>query len=189
MTKKELRQKYNTLRNELSVEDLENLSLQLANQSLKAPIWNFTNYHLFLSIAEKKEVNTDFLLQILAGKDKNVILPQSNFETGELIHFLLTDNTKIQKNKYNIPEPVSGIRISPTDIEVVFVPLLAFDLKGHRVGYGKGFYDRFLQQCNPGTLKIGLSLFEPESKITDIHEGDISLDLCITPTTIYNFKI
>ena len=104
-----------------------------------------------------------------------------------MIHFLLTDNTKIKKNRYNIPEPIDGIVISNDKIDVVFIPLLGFDKAGNRVGYGKGFYDRFLADCKPETIKIGLSFFEAEDKITDIYENDIKLDYCVTPETIYTF--
>ena len=70
---------------------------------------------------------------------------------------------------------------------MVFVPLLAFDEKGNRVGYGKGFYDKFLAECKPEILKIGVSFFEPENIIPDVLNTDIQLDLCITPTKVYNF--
>jgi 5-formyltetrahydrofolate cyclo-ligase len=102
-------------------------------------------------------------------------------------HFLLTDNTKIKKNEYNIPEPVDGIEIPSTKIDVVFVPLLTFDKKGHRVGYGKGFYDKFLSACKPDAIKIGLSFFEAEELIEGIFEGDIALNYCVTPDRVYSF--
>jgi 5-formyltetrahydrofolate cyclo-ligase len=102
-------------------------------------------------------------------------------------HFLLTDNTKIRKNEYNIPEPLDGIEVPPSKIEVVFIPLLAYDSHGNRVGYGKGFYDIFLSECHPETIKIGLSFFEPESIIEDVAVNDIRLDYCITPNKIYSF--
>ena len=103
-------------------------------------------------------------------------------------HFLLTDNTKIKKNEYNIPEPVNGLEVPVSMIEVVFVPLLAFDKKGHRVGYGKGFYDQFLAECRPETIKIGLSFFEAEDQIEDVFESDVQLDYCVTPSKIYTFN-
>ena len=99
----------------------------------------------------------------------------------------MTDNTKIKKNEYNIPEPVDGIEVPSTKIDVVFVPLLAFDKKGHRVGYGKGFYDKFLSECKPDAIKIGLSFFEPEELITDVFESDVKLDYCVTPNSIHAF--
>ena len=188
MTKSELRLTYKTLRNGLSLSQIDDLSLSIANQVLTLPIWNYSFYHLFLSIEEHKEVNTDYVLNILSGKDKNIILSKSDFKTGLMTHFLLTDNTKIKKNSYNIPEPIDGIEISNDKIEVVFIPLLAFDRQGNRVGYGKGFYDRFLANCKPETIKIGLSFFEAEELITDVFESDVKLDFCVTPEQVYTFN-
>jgi 5-formyltetrahydrofolate cyclo-ligase len=187
MTKTELRKKYKNLRNDLTENDVDDLSLALANQVLKLDVWTFSFYHIFLSIEEQKEVNTDYILNVLSGKDKNILISKSDFKTGDMTHFLLTDNTAIKKNKYNIPEPVDGIEILDNKIDVVFIPLLAFDKTGNRIGYGKGFYDRFLANCKAETIKIGLSFFETENEIKDIFEGDIKLDYCVTPEQVYKF--
>ncbi|QKJ61833.1 5-formyltetrahydrofolate cyclo-ligase [Flavobacterium sp. M31R6] len=187
MLKKELRQKYKVLRQNLTTTEIENLSLAIANEILKLPIWNKTYFHVFLPIEEQKEVNTEFILHLLSGKDKEIVISKSDFTTREMTNFLLTDNTKIKKNEYNIPEPVDGLEVPATKIDVVFVPLLAFDKKGNRVGYGKGFYDKFLSQCKPETIKIGLSFFEPEELISDVFESDVLLDYCVTPNGVYEF--
>ena len=187
MTKKELRQKYKKLRNDLSFDAIEDLCLQIANQTLKLPIWNFENYHVFLTIHEHKEVQTDYLLHILNGKDKNVIVSRSDFETRTMNHILLTDNVIIKKNEWNIPEPQNGFSVADNQIDVVFVPLLAYDVFGNRVGYGKGFYDKFLAKCKPNVVKIGLSFFDAEPIISDSYELDIRLDYCVTPNKIYDF--
>ena len=146
MLKKDLRLIYSERRKNLTPQLMSDLSLSLANQLLKLPIWNYSYYHLFLSITEKKEVDTSYIMSILQGKDKNILLPKM-LDDQNLINFLLTDNTPIKKNHLNIPEPVDGIEVPPEKIEVVFLPLMAFDLEGHRVGYGKGFYDVLLQKC------------------------------------------
>jgi 5-formyltetrahydrofolate cyclo-ligase len=187
MQKKELRSKYKALRTELSENDLEEMSMAIANKLILLPIWEKTYFHVFLPIVEHKEVDTELILHLLSGKDKEILISKSDFETHIMTHFLLTDNTKIKKNEYNIPEPVDGIEVPVNKIEVVFVPLLAFDKEGHRVGYGKGFYDVFLSGCKPETIKIGLSFFEAEELITDICETDVKLDYCVSPTTIYEF--
>lgn len=187
MTKKELRQKYKTLRQQFSENEVEDLSLQIANQLIHLDIWQHSFYHLFLPIESQKEINTEYILQVLSGKDKNIVLSKSDFETREMSHFLLTDNTTIKKNAYDIPEPVDGLEVPVSKIDVVFVPLLAFDEKGNRVGYGKGFYDKFLSECKPKVLKIGLSFFESEDSISDILPADIQLDLCVTPSKVYFF--
>ena len=187
MNKKELRVKYKALRQELSPEEIEDKSLAIANRILQLDIWEKTYFHLFLTIEEQKEVETEFVLQVLAGYDKEIVVAKSNFDTHVMTNYLLTDNTKFQKNEYNIYEPVDGIEVPSVKIEVVFVPLLAFDKKGNRVGYGKGFYDKFLSGCNEDVIKIGLSFFEAEEAIDDISPTDICLDYCITPTTNYSF--
>lgn len=203
MLKKDLRKKYKALRNQLSENDLEEMSLAIANKLLTLPtlptgrqVWEKTYFHIFLPITEHKEVNTEFILHLLSGKDKEIIISKSDFgssdseqaeQTRNMTHFLLTDNTKIRKNEYNIPEPVEGLEVPSHKIEVVFVPLLAFDKTGHRAGYGKGFYDKFLSECKPETIKIGLSFFEAEDLIADVFESDIKLDYCVTPNSVYEF--
>lgn len=187
MLKKELRLKYKALRKALTTDEIEEMSLAIANKTLGLPIWNKTYFHVFLPIEPQKEINTEFLLHILAGKDKEIIVSKSDFDTRKMTHFLLTENTKIVKNEYQIPEPVSGIEVPSNQIDVVFVPLLAYDKCGNRVGYGKGFYDQFLSECKPETLKIGLSFFDPEEKIEDVFENDIRLDYCVTNHAFFKF--
>lgn len=187
MNKKDLRKKYKELRSQLSVTELEELSLTIANQLLKMDIWQKTYYHLFLPIEKQSEINTEYILQILAGKDKEIVVSKSDFESGLMTHYLLTDNTKINTNSYGIPEPIDGLEVPVSKIDVVFVPLLAFDKNGHRVGYGKGFYDRFLLESKPETIKIGLSFFEAEESISAILPSDIRLDFCVTPKEIIAF--
>ena len=187
MLKKDLRQKYKALRNQLSENELEEMSLAIANKMLILPIWEKTYFHIFLPITKHKEVNTEFILHLLSGKDKEIVISKSDFKTREMTHFLLTDNTKIKKNEYNIPEPVDGLEVPVSKIDVVFVPLLTFDKTGHRAGYGKGFYDKFLKECTPETIKIGLSFFEPEELIEDVFENDVKLDYCVTPDDVYEF--
>ena len=185
MLKSDLRLSYTKLRDKLPKKELLDSSLAIANKLLELPIWEFEYYHLFLSISEKKEIDTSIVLSILQGRDKNVILPKIQDE--RLVHYLLTDSTVLKKNKWNVPEPIDGIAIESLKIDVVFVPLLAFDLHGNRVGYGKGFYDKFLSECKPETLKIGLSFFEIEDAIEGVIESDVKLDYCVTPKTIYTF--
>ncbi|QNK77096.1 5-formyltetrahydrofolate cyclo-ligase [Winogradskyella sp. PAMC22761] len=187
MKKSELRKKYKQLRKELTENQVENFSIEIANQLLKLDIWSKTFFHLFLTIEEQKEINTDYILNILSGKDKNIIISKSNFEDYSMTHYLLMDNTRIKKNKYNIPEPVDGIEIPSSQLEVVFIPLLAFDKTGQRIGYGKGFYDRFLANCKPETLKIGLSFFDVEYETFEAEENDIKLDYCVTPNRVFQF--
>jgi 5-formyltetrahydrofolate cyclo-ligase len=187
MNKKEARKKSKEARKKLSFEEIEEKSLAIANQLVQLDIWDKTYYHLFLPIEEQKEVNSEYILNILQAKDKEIVVSKSDFATISMSHFLLTDNTKIKKNEYNIPEPIKGLNVPTEMIDVVFVPLLAYDKLGNRVGYGKGFYDKFLNECKPNVIKIGLSFFEPEELIEDVFENDVKLDFCVTSERVICF--
>jgi 5-formyltetrahydrofolate cyclo-ligase len=186
MDKAALRKQYKAIRAQLSDQEIEDLSLAIANRALTLNIWQQQYYHLFLPIVKKREVNTEYLLHILQGKDKSIVLSKSDFNTQTLTHFLLQDHTELSANRFGIVEPKDGIQIMPTQLQVVFIPLLAYDKAGNRLGYGKGFYDRFLAECPKNVIKVGLSFFEPETAIaTQAH--DIDLDYCVTPTHVFAF--
>ena len=157
MFKKELRKFYKSKRSSLTNNEIEALSLSLANMVLKLDIWECSNYHIFFPIEKNSEIDTKLIIQVIQGKDKNVILPKLNLENKSFLNFLLTDATLLKENGLGISEPQSGIQINENQIEVVFVPLLCFDKSGHRVGYGGGYYDRFLKKCSENTIKIGVS--------------------------------
>ena len=186
MDKSQIRKQYKSLREGLSKTQIENRSISIANRCLELPIWNKQIMHIFLSIENQKEVDTSFLRTLLQGKDKEIVIPKI-IDSVRLQHFLLTDHTLFKKNSLGIPEPVSGIEIKPSIIDVVFIPLLSFDSKGNRVGYGKGYYDRFLLNCKEECLKIGLSFFKEEQCVFDVEDTDIPLDFCVTPKQIYQY--
>ena len=107
--------------------------------------------------------------------------------SGNMQHFQYSDEMELVKNSFGIAEPAGGETFSPDEIDLVLVPLLAFDERGYRVGYGKGYYDRFLSECREDVIKIGLSFFEPEEQIDDINQFDIPLNYCVTPQEVYEF--
>ena len=185
-TKAVLRTEYQKRRDSLTEEQIADCSIQISNLSLTLNIWEYSLYHLFMTNEKNKEIDTSYLLSVIQGKDKQPVIPKI-VDDNRLEHFLLNDQTPLKNNRWGIPEPLSGITINPKQIEVVFVPLLVFDQHGHRVGYGKGYYDRFLDQCSESTLKVGLTFFDPVTKIEDIETHDISLDFALTPERIYAF--
>jgi len=186
MSKQALREKYTALRKALNVAEKQNKSEAITNQLLRLPIWNATYYSLFLSMDLKNEIDTEFILALLQGHDKEICVPKMT-QAKDMEHILLTDNTLLKISPLGIPEPQNGLKVPTTQIEVVFIPLLAFDLKGNRIGYGKGIYDCFLKKCNPNTLKIGLSFFKAETHLIPTEPHDISLDYCVTPEQVYHF--
>lgn len=100
---------------------------------------------------------------------------------------IVDDNTFFETNKYGFDEPLDGIDMIPSEIDMVITPLLSFDKKGNRVGYGKGCYDHFFKKCRKDCIKIGFSYFDAVEKIEDINQDDIKLDYCITPKRIFIF--
>lgn len=187
MTKNEVRRIYKDRRAALSASDRAEKSLAIANQCLKLPVWERSHFHIFLPIVRQHEIDTECLLHLLTGKDKHVVVSKSDFQTGNMDHFLLEDGVRIRENAYGIPEPEGGTSIPDETIDVIFVPLLAFDAFGNRVGYGKGFYDRFLAKCRPDAIKVGLSFFENVAPWEDVFESDVRLDFCVTPEGIHTF--
>ena len=185
LTKLALRKSFLKKRLALSGQEHEDKSFAIANNCLTLPIWHLEYYHIYLPIKAKAEIDTTLILTLLQGKDKQVILPR--IKGSELEHILLTDITKLKINGLGIPEPEKGIKISPEQIDVIFLPLLAWDKSGNRLGYGKGFYDNFLSLCRKNTIKVGLSFFDPVEKIIDIRSKDIQMDFCVNPEGIKKF--
>ena len=185
LTKLALRRSFLKKRHALSDKEHEDMSFAIANNCLKLPIWHLDYYHIYLPIKAKAEIDTTLILTLLQGKDKQVILPR--IKGSELEHILLTDITKLKTNTLGIVEPEKGIKISPEQIDVIFLPLLAWDKSGNRLGYGKGFYDNFLSLCKTNIIKVGLSFFDPVDKIVDIRSKDVRMDFCVNPDGIKKF--
>ncbi|SFR37762.1 5-formyltetrahydrofolate cyclo-ligase [Robiginitalea myxolifaciens] len=187
MLKQDLRLSHLQLRDQLSDSEVLLKSKDLLRQSLNLPIWNHQIFHVFLSIPEKREVQTNLFISHLNTLGKRVVIPKI-IGSGLLENYLLEPNTTLKKNPWGIPEPVSGQVVASGEIDVVFLPLLAYDPHGHRVGYGGGYYDRFLAQCRPETLLIGLSFFPPAAAISDLEPTDLPMDYCINPDGIIKFQ-
>jgi 5-formyltetrahydrofolate cyclo-ligase len=193
MTKSALRQHFLAQRRSLSAEDIESRSVQISNKLFHLFLTNTTpgNLHLFLPIVRQNEVNTWHIVHRIWQDFPaiRIAVSVSNTITNQLSHYVLTPETSLIVNGWGVPEPrpEDGCAIAIDQLDIVLVPLLAFDLHGHRVGYGKGYYDRFLVQCRPDCQKIGLSLFNPIDLIADTEPTDIRLNACITPEQTYWF--
>lgn len=186
MLKAEIRKQ--ALKERLTINDVDysQLNNQLLDQFKMLGFDKIKTLHIFLPITEKREPNTFILINWLQQTHPKVkiIVPKADFETALMTNHEYLGLNDLKKNLYNILEPQKGV-VHNGDIDVVIIPLLAFDKNGYRVGYGKGFYDRFLQNIN--AQKIGLSLSPAIDKIDDVHENDIRLDFCITPTETIAF--
>ncbi|WP_421945691.1 5-formyltetrahydrofolate cyclo-ligase [Pedobacter sp.] len=186
MLKAEIRKQALKERLSSSDDDYQKLNKMLLSQFQALDFRSIATIHVFLPIVEKNEPNTFLLIEWLAENNPHIkiIVPKADFETALMTNHEYLGVNDLQKNLYNILEPQKG-SIHNREIDMVLIPLLAFDKMGYRVGYGKGFYDRFLENIN--AQKIGLSLSPAIEKIDDVNEHDIKLDFCITPTEIIKF--
>jgi 5-formyltetrahydrofolate cyclo-ligase len=180
MTKAELRKLYKQKRLELSPGELSRVSEIICDEALSSFQLEDKTISLFLPIERQGEINTYNLLERAHAIGATIGLPVSDFHNNELKHIKYSEKTVLKVNQFGIPEPESGDTIAPSKFDFVFVPLLVADESGHRVGYGKGFYDRFLEKCSPTCKFIGLSIFDPIEEISDIDEYDVQLDVLIS---------
>jgi 5-formyltetrahydrofolate cyclo-ligase len=133
----------------------------------------------FKAIPHRNEISLDSL-------EGSFAFPRVTSEINGTMEMVYSD--QFANSPWGIPEPVGGRIVEPAEFDVVLIPLLAFDAKGHRVGYGKGFYDRYLVKCRPDCLKIGISLFDPVDHIEEVESHDIPLDIAICPAKLYDFR-
>ena len=181
-----LRSHYKKKRFSLTKQEVDDLSQRVSKQLDKLNIWKLKHYHIFISISNYNELDTSFIINKLKSEQKIIIVPK--ISNNELVHIAINDETEFGLNEYGIKEPNDGNHFIIENLDIIFIPLLAFDIEGHRVGYGKGYYDRFLKLTNNSTLKIGLSFFDPINKILDIDDNDVKLDYCVTPKQVHKFN-
>lgn len=190
MKKKYLRNVFSQKRKALEPSEYEKRNHHLRAYLLNGFNFSKINYlHTFLPIKANNEVDTWAIMEDLNRNFDHIqwVVPKCNPDSVSMNHYLYDDEVKIEVNKWGIPEPVDGNLVEPDALDMVLVPLLTFDLEGNRVGYGKGFYDRFLAQCRQDTVKTGLSLDMPTDKIEDINDFDIPIDKAVTPYGIWTF--
>lgn len=188
MRKADLRKQALKQRNSLSEAELAELNKKLLERFKTLDFSNIRSLHIFLPILRHKEPNTFLLIDWLLEKhpEIKVIVPKADFESNLMSHFHYRGPSDLATNQFDIPEPQNAEAFNGSP-DMVVVPLLAFDSRGYRVGYGKGFYDRFLDGLD--TKKIGLSFFDATEEINDVHLNDIRLDKCITPERIIDFTL
>lgn len=155
----------------------------------KISLPSINNIFTYAAMEDKHEISTDNIVSYLEFKNPHlqVAYPKIDFKTCLMDAMLVNNETVFTKNSYGVAEPLSIEIISPAHIDIVLVPMLCCDENGYRVGFGKGFYDRYLANVAQRCIKIGLSYFEPIDKIEDRNEFDVPLSYCVTPQRVYEF--
>jgi 5-formyltetrahydrofolate cyclo-ligase len=189
MLKPALRKKYREMRSSLTEMERSKMDdlLLIQFQTVDLP---FVNTLLsYWPIEENHEPNTHLFTEFLKFRNPEIRIcyPVSDFQSTTMRAVATDIDTPFETKQLNIHEPVDGIVINATELDIIFVPLLAFDKDGYRIGYGKGFYDKYLATCSEDCIKVGFSYFEPVDVINDRDDFDVPLDLCITPQSVYVF--
>ena len=188
MNKDDIRKIYLTKRLALTECEHRELSQKLADLFFQAvDLSNIKTLHVFLPIESKREPNTWLVIDRIEREFPHIRLVIPRVKGEEIENIFFEGRHQLEKNRWEILEPKTGTHAEAKEIDLVMVPLLAVDKQGHRIGYGKGYYDRFLKLCRPDCMKIGMSFFEPELSIEEKHIDDVLLNACLTPNQYYPF--
>jgi len=189
MTKKEARKIYNQKRQEINYSDkLRWDDLILINlQTIELPFLD--SVFSFYPMEDRNEVNVFIITDYLHFRNPNlqIAYPKMDTEEPNMEAMACHADTVFEANDIGILEPLETEAIDPQDIDLVIVPMLVCDVQGNRVGYGKGYYDRYLSRCRENCIKVGVSYFEPIEAVKDANEFDVPLNFCITPQKAYVF--
>jgi 5-formyltetrahydrofolate cyclo-ligase len=189
MTKSELRKLFIQRRRSMSPTQHAEASHLITEQLFESIDLNSVSaVNCFVSLRHKGEVETQEIFERIWNEYAHVrtFAPRINERIGELESVPIARKTLLTENKWKIREP-EGEAADASILDLAIVPMLCFDNQGHRVGYGKGFYDEFLARCRPDCQKVGVCFFPPVERIDDYHAGDVRLDLCITPSGSLRF--
>jgi 5-formyltetrahydrofolate cyclo-ligase len=178
--KEEIRKKIINLRK--NFKNSEEHSKLIADRFFSLPETQKARTFLFY-YPHKNEVNTIPIIEKLMEQNKAILLPK--VEKDRILPIFISNLSELKEGFAGIKEP-SGEEYPKEKIDIVVVPAVAFDRKGYRIGYGKGYYDRFLSDYKG--LKIGLAYqFQLMEKLPH-EEHDVPVDIVITPFEIIRVK-
>ncbi len=192
MDKQRLRGEYSEMRAGLTASQIAELSILITDRFFgRFDLSRFKFIHVFKSLEEKREVDTEPLIERIRKEFPalNVCVPKIDKDSKTMKSAVLETETELEPNFWGIPEPVEPEIVPDDVIDLVIVPLLCFDGAGHRVGYGGGYYDKFLANCRPDCVKAGVSFFPPVDAIDGITDRDVRLDHCVTPDRTWSFVV
>lgn len=188
-SKEQLRKQYLSDRAAIDLQQSHEWIARMLEFFAQIPIPAPSRVLSYRAMPDKNEIPMDFFEDFLVNANAGFELcyPAITTHDGSMEAYLDDESLQWEKVAFGLEQPASGNRVDPRSVEVMLLPLLAFDRHGHRLGYGKGYFDRFLVRCRPNVVKIGFSWFEPLEAMPEIHPYDIPLDYCVTPEKLYVF--
>ena len=176
-----LRRQILQARNKLYAEEVLFLSEKIFQNLSKNSFFN-NSAHIMVYLDFKNEVKTDFIIDYCLEKNKKVYVPICIPETHELCISRITSLEELQSGHFGIREPKSEyIRLSNSSVvDLVLVPGVAFDSSGNRIGFGGGYYDRFMRRLEPGVIKAALAYSFQIADTIPSGQYDIPMDYIVT---------
>jgi len=187
--KKELRNRIRLKRQQLSTEQMNLTDHQIYEQFRKHS--EFQHCHKIATyLSQDNETGTEHLIEYLFENNIDVYLPKLYTDNSHRLHFShYFKECEMVLNQYQILEPLDDDFIQITDLDLILLPLTAFDLKGHRLGMGGGYYDRTLAQSkSERPLIVGLAYDFQEVEICPVEETDQAIDMILTPSRLIDFR-
>jgi len=179
--KKELRKKLLKLRKSQTDSEVSSQSRSIINSLISSNLLYKTNsVHLYFPI--NKEVDTRELIEYLWEKKIKVLLPRTDFHNRDLVNYEITDFSQLEKTTFNMLEPKTDNQVFAGIPDIVLVPGVGFDPELNRMGYGGGFYDKFLSSVN--SIKIALAFECQLIPNLPVEDHDIKMDMIITEDRI-----
>lgn len=177
--KSEIRSNILSKRYQIRHRDKSSWDLSIFNQLINLNSYiNAETIHIYVSNSENNEVDTTQIIQHSLLNGKKVVIPKV-VNDGLLEHFEIKSTNNLKKNQWGILEPISGEEVDIEELNMIIVPMVAGDRQRNRLGYGKGFYDRFLVKSN--AFKIGLLYdLQIHGEELPVESFDIPLDLLLT---------
>lgn len=188
LSRQNLRKAFRQKRNQLSAQEQQTASQHLNKNLLDADLLSNKTNRVALYLANDGELSLEPTIQYCWENDISTYLPVLHpFAKGHLIFLEYSAQSKMIENRFGIPEPMlASHKLCPvSELNLIFTPLVAFDVKGNRLGMGGGFYDRTLQATL--TLKyppeiIGVAHDCQEAAALPIESWDIPLSKICTPS-------
>jgi 5-formyltetrahydrofolate cyclo-ligase len=180
-TKEELRTRARVVRSWLTADESRSFSRSICDTICQGLNGEST---VMVYVPKPPEVDTMPLIRYLLEKGVRVVVPIIERETRTLRLSCLEDPGDLVISTFSVPEPIGNeIPVCGEDLEVIIVPLLAFDRAGHRLGYGAGYYDRFLSSY-PRAKKIGAAFSCQEIGSVPADDNDVAMDQIVTEREI-----
>ena len=170
MDKKELRKKVLLIRQNIHIDQRNRQSKQIMDALIKHPLFiNAKTIGIYLSFRD--EVNTINYIDLLM-QNKKVCVPKVK---GKMMDFiLLNQSSTLVSNDYGILEPTSHQIVQPQEIDLLIIPIVAYDLNGQRIGYGGGYYDRYLKKYDGKTIGLAFKQQRVDNIVSEEHDIQIN---------------